>query len=53
MCDDPWQIETLADEDEFGMTVNVVVIVLSHPAAFGICETYTPDVFCRLPSGNV
>ena len=34
----PWQIETLADDDELGMTVKVVVIALSHPAAFRMCE---------------
>ena len=35
----PLQIDAEAELEEFVITVNVVVIALSHPAAFGICET--------------
>jgi hypothetical protein len=35
----PEQIDALVELDVFARMVSVVVIALSHPAAFGICET--------------
>jgi hypothetical protein len=49
----PEQIEVLVELDVFARTVNIVVIALSHPAAFGICETYIPAVLTEPPSGKV
>ena len=46
-------MEAEAELDEFGITVNVVVITLSQPAAFGMCETYTPELLWEFPSGSV
>jgi hypothetical protein len=37
----------------FGMTVKFVVIVLSHPAAFGITVMYVPEVVSAEPPGGV
>jgi hypothetical protein len=48
----PEQIEAEVELDVFARTVNVVVIALSQPAAFGMCETYTPAVLTELPSGS-
>ena len=36
VVDAPAQIEMFLLDDEFGMTVKFVVIVESHPAAFGM-----------------
>ena len=47
------QIETERVELVFGITVNVVVIVESHPAALAMCETYTPAEVFTSPSGSV
>ena len=49
----PLQIETVRDEVVFGITISVVVIIESHPAALAMCETYTPAVDATLPSGRV
>ena len=42
-----------AVEEVFGITVRVVVIVLSQPAAFEMCVTYVPEVVCAEPPGGV
>jgi hypothetical protein len=42
-----------AVEEEFGMTVKFVVMVLSHPAAFGITVMYVPEVVSAEPPGGV
>ena len=33
-----------AVDDVFGITVRLVVIALSHPAAFVMCVMYVPEV---------
>jgi hypothetical protein len=43
----------LAVEAVLGVTVRFVVIVLSHPAAFGIVVTYVPEVVSAEPPGGV
>jgi hypothetical protein len=43
----------LAVEAVFGMTVRFVVIVLSHPYAFGITAMYVPEVVSAEPPGGV
>ena len=40
-------------DDEFGITVKFVVIVESHPAAFGMREMYVPAVETIVPPGRV
>jgi hypothetical protein len=42
----------LAVELVFGMMVKFVVIVLSHPFAFGITEMYVPEVVSAEPPGG-
>jgi hypothetical protein len=37
----------------FGMTVKFVVMVLSHPAAFGITVMYVPEAVSAEPPGGV
>jgi hypothetical protein len=37
----------------FGMTVKFVVMVLSHPAAFGITVKYVPEDVSADPPGGV
>ena len=49
----PLQIETERVDVVFGITINVVVIVESHPAALAMCETYTPAEVFTSPSGRV
>jgi hypothetical protein len=43
----------LAVEDVLGVTVKFVVIVLSHPSAFGITVIYVPEVVSAEPPGGV
>jgi hypothetical protein len=43
----------LAVEDVLGVTVKFVVIVLSHPSAFGITVMYVPEVVSADPPGGV
>jgi hypothetical protein len=43
----------LAVELVFGMTVNFVVMVLSHPFALGITVMYVPEVVSADPPGGV
>jgi hypothetical protein len=42
-----------ATEGVFGITVRFVVIVLSHPFAFGITVMYVPEVVSADPPGGV
>jgi hypothetical protein len=42
-----------AVDDVFGTTVRFVVIVLSHPPAFGITVMYVPEVVSADPPGGV
>jgi hypothetical protein len=43
----------LAVEAVLGVTVRFVVIVLSHPFAFGITVMYVPEVVSADPPGGV
>jgi hypothetical protein len=43
----------IAVELVYGMTVKFVVIVLSHPAAFGITLMYVPETVSADPPGGV
>jgi hypothetical protein len=42
-----------AVDEVLGTTVKFVVIVLSHPAAFGITVMYVPEVVSADPPGGV
>jgi hypothetical protein len=43
----------IAVDDVLGVTVRSVVIVLSHPFAFGIMVMYVPEVVSADPPGGV
>jgi hypothetical protein len=43
----------LAVDEVLSVTVRFVVIVLSHPSAFGITVMYVPEVVSADPPGGV
>ena len=51
--DAPGQIETFLVLAVPVNTVKIVVIVLSQPCAFEICEIYVPLVLRDAPSGKI